>query len=149
MNAKRYVLPTLVATGMIVVLAGRADAGDPCCAIKNVNTATRIVTVVEKSTGTLYEFTAKDARDLSGLRVGQAIDLDLRGLKVAGSPRAQRKGLSNPAGGTMSTPTNTKGSNVDRNADTKNPPCMVKTEDKGWVPCSNPTPTPTPTPPKK
>ena len=135
----------VVSTACVATLAAAASviwAGTPCCGVKSINVRTRVVTVTEKATGCTYEFQAKDAKDLDGLKVGSAIALDVRQLLVlaepAGTPSAlgarpaepvnkPAEPVSKPAepvgrpvrSSVAAASTGACGSNVPRNAKTK------------------------------
>jgi hypothetical protein len=92
--------------------ASQARAADICCGITAIDTRTGVVTVRDNRGRCTFKFNA-NPRDLRSFRIGQPVD--------------KGKGVSS---------TTSCGSNVGRNEDTKNPPCRVLTQDKGWVPCS-------------
>jgi hypothetical protein len=46
--------------------------------VKSIDARTRMVTVVENKTGCTYQFEAKTAADLIGLKVGSALTLDVK-----------------------------------------------------------------------
>ena len=103
--------------------------GEPCCGIKSVDMRTKMVTVTEKATGCTYAFKANVAKDLEGLKVGGAIELDVKQLPALSQPKPPQGSSTARSAATSC------GSNVPRDADTKaGNKCFVKTEDKGWVP---------------
>jgi hypothetical protein len=84
----------------IAVMAGAAgllaaaERAAPCCAVKSIDARTRMVTVVENKTACTYEFQAKTAADLVGLKVGSAITLDVKALVDLAEPAGRRAGLA-------------------------------------------------------
>jgi hypothetical protein len=78
----------VVSTACVASVAAAVLVGwiEPCCNVKSINARTRVVTVTEKATGCTYEFEAKEAKDLDGLKVGSAIALDVRQLPAPAEP---------------------------------------------------------------
>jgi len=126
MRNRFVVALTAAACGSVLAIgltpAVSAQDSEPCCSIKTISARTRMVTVTEKKTGCTYEFQAKDAKDLEGLKVGSAVRVDVKQLPAT----------SGPTGSTgQAASSEACGSNVPRNAKTKTL-CKVMTGPNSW-----------------
>jgi hypothetical protein len=114
---------TVLAVGLTAALPAQQDPSEPCCAIKTINARTRMVTVTEKATACTYEFQAKEAKDLDGLKAGTAIRVDVKQLPATSGPTGST--------GQAASGADACGSNVPRNAKTKTL-CKVMTGPNSW-----------------
>ena len=110
---------TVLAIGL--TLSAQQDS-EPCCNIKSINARTRMVTVTDKKTACTFEFQAKEAKDLEGVKVGTAIRVDVKELPATSGPTGS---VGQAATGEAC------GSNVPRNAKTKTL-CKVMTGPNSW-----------------
>ncbi len=104
---------TVLAIGLTAPLSAQQEPGEPCCNIKSINARTRMVTLTEKKTSCTYEVQLNDPKDVSMLKTGAAIAIDLTGLVPT---PGQTGATGQAASGTGTAPC---GSNVPRNANTK------------------------------
>lgn len=65
-----------------------ADAAEPCCAITAIDTKSQTITAKETKTGRTFQFKVADAKLLSSLKVGQAVQADFTTMKVSVQPDA-------------------------------------------------------------
>ena len=74
-------------TLITLLLAERADAAVPCCAITAIDTKSGLITVKEKATEATCQYQVTDVRAIGRLKVGQPVDASLlpQALPVQGS----------------------------------------------------------------
>src|SRR5688572_6071866 len=71
------------AVGIAVTQTSAQREATACCTVKTIDARTRMVTVTETKTGCTYEFQAKEAKDLEGLKVSGALRLDVQPVFVS------------------------------------------------------------------
>ena len=62
------------------------QAGEPCCTITAIDTASKAVTAKETKTGRTFQFNVTDARTLGTVRIGQPVHADFKTMKVSLTP---------------------------------------------------------------
>ena len=105
---------TVLTIGLTAPLWAQQEPGEPCCNIKSINARTRMVTLTEKKTSCTYEVQLNDPKDVSTLKTGAAIAIDLTGLVPTPGPTGATGQAASSGTGTAPC-----GSNVPRNANTK------------------------------
>ncbi len=113
------------AVGIAVTQTPAQREATPCCTVKSIDARTRMVTVTETKTGCTYEFQAKDAKDLDGLKSGGSLRLDVKQLPATSGPTGSTAQAATSGGSEAC------GSNVPRNAKTKTL-CKVMTGPNSW-----------------
>ena len=114
---------TVLAIGLTAPLSAQQEPSEPCCNIKSINARTRMITLTDKKTACTFEFQAKEAKDLEGVKVGTAIRVDVKQLPATAGPTG--------ATGSAASGSEACGSNVPRNAKTKTL-CKVMTGPNSW-----------------
>ena len=132
----RFIVAVAAASCCAALTIGMTAASareTPCCSIKSINARTRMVTVTEKKTSCTYEFEAKEAKDLAGLKIGTAVSLDVTQLRVVSEPTGSVGSAATSSG----VGSGACGSNVARNAKTKTLCKQTTTNPNSWtlVPC--------------
>lgn len=73
----------------ILALSSRAGAGEPCCGITSLKPRTGVVVAADPVSGRKFEFKVKNAKWFKTLKVGQAVNLNVRtkSVSVSGLPK--------------------------------------------------------------
>jgi hypothetical protein len=63
-----------------------ASAGEPCCGITAIDARSGVISARETATGRSFQFKLDDATLLDRIKVGQAVDVDFKTMKVTVRP---------------------------------------------------------------